>query len=141
MTTLIDSARVRWSAPDPMRYLLLGQLALLAGCGRDLSVPPPKAPPAVGIAVFAPHGAWAVQVATTAGQAQAAAAFQFLGLFRGAGEARRLVTAVFDPDTGDTGAEVGVIPMPAGASSMVPFGSSERMLIVDADTDRLLLLE
>lgn len=59
MTTLIDSARVGWSAPDPMRSLLLGPLALLAGCGRDLSVPPPKAPPAVGIADFAPHGAWA----------------------------------------------------------------------------------
>jgi hypothetical protein len=64
-----------------------------------------------------------------------------LYFLRGQGDARRLVTAAFDPETGDTGAELGSVPMPAGASSLVPYGDTGNMLVVDPDHDRLELLE
>ena len=64
-----------------------------------------------------------------------------LYFLRGSGTERRLVVAEFDPETGNAGQELPSVPLPPGASDLVPFGSGNKLLVLDAAEDRVLLVE
>jgi hypothetical protein len=51
------------------------------------------------------------------------------------------VTAIFDPDTGDTGQELAPVTLTPFAAALLPYAGGEKMLVLDQLDDRLLLVE